>query len=529
MLPDFRIRQRDYLLGIASALTQELDLVTVLKRILRASADLSGAPAALIALRQLPDINGDTIGPFRIQAHYNLNPNFVRQFNGVLLQTYGLTESDPLPVIMNELKLRLAAVVRQGHYDIKGTVGLPLISRGNFEGLLLLFGAYRAPLSYGPEIERMLQTFAHQAAIAVTNARLYEQVAHEKMRLGAMLEGSADGIMLMDADHKIERWNRALGKLTQVHQTQAIGQTHEDLIFWKSREPGQDLIEAESSGWPAAMNTTLYVEGDMLRRDGSTIAVGITYAPIFDRNLKLVNIIANVRDITKFKEAEKMKSSFISGISHELKTPVALIKGYAGTLQREDGNWDQATINDGLAIIEEEADRLHTLIDNLLEASRLQAGGIELRYQDVSMQHIAARTKRLFLPQTDKHTIEIDFPADFPLVQADEDRIVQVFTNLMSNAIKYSPEGGTIRISGKTEGNEALISVSDQGPGIPPHEIEKIFDRFYRAKTDITVKAKGAGLGLFLTRAIVEAHRGYIWATSQLDVGTTFTFKLPIQ
>ncbi len=528
MLPDFRIRQRDYLLGIASALTQELDLETVLRRILRASAELSGAPAALIALRQLPDLNGETIGPFRIQAHYNLNPNFVRQFNGVLSQTYGLTESDPLPLIMNELKLRLAAVVRHGHYDIKGTVGLPLISRGNFEGLLLLFGAYRAPLSYGPEIERMLQTFANQAAIAVTNARLYEQVAHEKMRLDAMLDGSADGILLMDAEHNIERWNRALAKLTQVHDSEAIGKTHEDLIFWKSREPGQDLLEAETSGWPAQMNTTLYVEGDLLRRDGSTIAVGVTYAPIF-RNTRLVNIIANVRDITKFKEAERLKSSFISGISHELKTPVALIKGYAGTLQREDANWDRATINDGLAVIEEEADRLHTLVDNLLEASRLQAGGIELRYQDVDLKHLAGRTKRLFEPQTDKHEISIDFPEDFPLVRADEDRIVQVYTNLLSNAIKYSPDGGKVRISGKIEGNEALVSVSDQGPGIAPHELEKIFDRFYRAKSDLTVKAKGAGLGLYLTRAIVEAHRGYIWATSQLGVGTTFTFKLPIQ
>ena len=134
------------------------------------------------------------------------------------------------------------------------------------------------------------------------------------------------------------------------------------------------------------MGESLYVEGDIHHEDGEAITVGITYSPLLNDQGELVNIIANVHDITRFREAEEMKSTFISIISHELKTPVSLIKGYAGTLRREDANWDEATLQQSLAVIEEESDRLNDLIDNLLEASRLQAGGFEIKKEDFQQE-----------------------------------------------------------------------------------------------------------------------------------------------
>jgi K+-sensing histidine kinase KdpD len=131
--------------------------------------------------------------------------------------------------------------------------------------------------------------------------------------------------------------------------------------------------------------TPLYVEGDLLRQGGGFLPAGITYAPLFDREGRLVNLIGNVRDITKFREAEELKSTFISVISHELRTPVSLIKGYAETLRREDARWDSEVVKDGLAVIVEEADRLNEMVENMLDASRLQAGGMRLNMSEVAL------------------------------------------------------------------------------------------------------------------------------------------------
>jgi signal transduction histidine kinase len=233
-----------------------------------------------------------------------------------------------------------------------------------------------------------------------------------------------------------------------------------------------------------------------------------------------------MRDITHFREAEELKSVFISVISHELKTPVALIKGYVGTLRRDDANWDREIIQDSLEVIEEEADRLTDLIENLLDASRLQAGGIKLNRTDIAFGSFADRLAEKFRTQTDKHPIVVDFPPDFPVVVADEVRLEQVLSNLLSNAIKYSPSGGEIRISGNVRPEQVIICVKDQGPGIAPGDIPHIFDRFYRADS-ASRTTKGAGLGLYLTRAVVEAHGGRIWVDPQTVGGARICFSLP--
>jgi signal transduction histidine kinase len=248
----------------------------------------------------------------------------------------------------------------------------------------------------------------------------------------------------------------------------------------------------------------------------------------------MTNVIGNFRDLTRYREEEELQKTFISVVSHELKTPVSIIKGYAGTLGRPDASWPPEMIQEYATVIDEEADRLTELIDNLLEASRLQSGTFELEVSDdIALPMMAAEVVSRFGSQTEKHTFVLDFPEDFPTIVGDERRLNQVFYNLISNAIKYSPDGGKIEVFGRVHVDYVTVSVRDQGIGIPPHEQHRIFVKFSRLDNALSRKTEGTGLGLFLTKAIVEAHGGSIWFSNNRSKtngdmpGTTFTFSLP--
>jgi signal transduction histidine kinase len=194
-------------------------------------------------------------------------------------------------------------------------------------------------------------------------------------------------------------------------------------------------------------------------------------------------------------------------------------------LRRDDAKWDRGVINDSLSVIEEEADRLSRMVDDLLDASRLQAGGLSLNRSDVSLPLLTERLIERFRIQSKKHTIVADFPENCPVILADENRLEQVISNLISNAIKYAP-AGEIRVSGQVRPEQVVICVSDEGPGIDARDLPHIFDRFYRS-TNAVKQTKGAGLGLYLARAIVEAHGGRIWADPKPDSGARICFSLP--
>ncbi len=176
-------------------------------------------------------------------------------------------------------------------------------------------------------------------------------------------------------------------------------------------------------------------------------------------------------------------------------------------------------------VIEEEADRLSKMIDDLLDASRLQAGGLSLNQADVALPSLALRVSERFTSQAPKHRIVTDFPPNFPIILGDESRLEQVISNLVSNALKYAPTG-EIKISGTPRPGQVVICVSDEGPGIDARDIPHIFDRFYRS-TKAVKQTKGAGLGLYLAREIIEAHGGRIWADPKPDSGARICFSLP--
>lgn len=271
------------------------------------------------------------------------------------------------------------------------------------------------------------------------------------------------------------------------------------------------------------------VEGRITTRDGREVYIQSRYAPQRGQNDTFLGAIANVRDITEQKREEELQNTFVSVISHELKTPVSIIKGYAGTLQREDANWSKEVMLDGLRVIEEEADRLAHQIQDLLDVSRIQAGGLHLDLIDWSILTLAKDVAQGFAAQTDERfEFELRFPDDLPPVHADYERIRMVLTNLVSNAVKYSPDGGTIRIGGWAEEDTAIVYVTDQGIGIPAEEHERVFQRFYRVDNRLRRETQGTGLGLYLTRSIVEAHGGRIWVESQIGRGSRFLFTLPL-
>lgn len=515
MLPDFRVRQRDYLLEISRTITQELDLEKLLARILDITVEMLAGQTGLIVLRAEQ-------GGWTVAADHNIPPALVRYLDPILSKIPD--SDDPAGFEIAKINHLLQDLIQSVSLGLLTGVGLPLIARKQVIGVIFVFRSYAGLFSANDRA--LLQSFADQAAIAVSNAQFYTQTTHQKQRLDALLDSAADGILILAPNHEIEKANPAFARLVGLPLKDIQGKLHEAIIHWAGRQTGTTLEQAEAGGWPLTANATLYIEGDLDRLSGIPLPVGITYAPLISTDGKLLNVIATVRDITRFRQAEEIKTTFVSVISHELKTPVALIKGYVATLRREDVSWERSVIDDSLAVIEEEADRLTELIENLLDASRLQAGVLKMNLADVMIDELAKRMVERFRTQSSRHTFVVDFPSNFPVILGDEERLEQVFLNLLSNAIKYSPEGGEILVTGQVRLNQVIICVSDQGPGVAPEDIPHIFDRFYRANSAVNT-TKGAGLGLFLTRAIVEAHGGRIWVDPKPGEGARICFSLP--
>ncbi|MBC6937837.1 MAG: PAS domain S-box protein [Chloroflexi bacterium] len=519
MLPDYRVRQRDFLLEISRAMTAQLDLGEVLRLVLNASIVMLAGKMGIVALR-------DGNGLYRIRATIGIENERIPQLDHLLDEMVSLSDADADPEVLNTRLSKMAIALDR---RLRQSLFLPLVIAGEPVGLLIVFRTYRMDATENDL--QILQSFADQAAIAVHNAQLYARIDYERKRLAAILEYSADGVMILDAHLHIVGFNRALERMSGWLSQEALERDVDEVIVWKRVEKG-DLRQALDEGWPFRTPATappeiLYVEGDLLRRDGLTLSVGITYAPLLTTDGHLSNIIANVRDITNFRQAQEMQNVFISTISHELKTPVALIKGYAGTLNREDATWDPQVIREGLTVIEDEADRLTELIENLLATSKLKAERMRLDLSDVRLDQLAAQVVERFRTQTQQHELVLNFPPDFPIIQGDETRLRQVLDNLVSNAIKYSPNGGMIEIGGGVDDETVTVFVRDQGVGIPEREQERLFERFYRVDDTLSRRTKGTGLGLYLARTIIEAHGGRIRVKSKPGQGSTFYFTLP--
>jgi PAS domain S-box-containing protein len=508
---DQRLRQRELLLRVSRAITAELDLTSVLDLVIDVAVDLLAGTYGLIALR-------DDDGSMRVGAAPGLAREIWPAFSALLA-----TSLEDRPALAQ----RLQEVAADTRMPLRQVIALPLVFRQTRVGVIYVFRA-ALNVAFTQEEQDLLKAFADQAAIAVSNARLYQSVLHEKQQLDAIIEQSADGVMILDSRWRITTFNRAMERLTGWPREEAIGHPcAEVLAIHTAQGVNICLVDCPLQRHPPNPNPT--AEGWITARDGRRLYVRSHYAVQRGPGGEFQGALANVRDVTEQKIEEEMQNTFISVISHELKTPVSIIKGYAETLARPDAHWDDATLRDGLQVIGEEADRLAQQIGGLLDVSRLQAGGLRLELADWALPPLAQQVVERFAGQAgERFSFELRFPDDFPPVHADYERTREVLENLVSNAVKYSPDGGVIRIIGRAADDHAIISVNDQGIGIAPEEQAKLFRRFYRVDNRLRREAQGAGLGLFLSRAIVEAQGGRIWVESAPGRGSRFSFTLPL-
>jgi signal transduction histidine kinase len=252
-------------------------------------------------------------------------------------------------------------------------------------------------------------------------------------------------------------------------------------------------------------------------------------ANLIARSIENARLREEVQATRSLEEANRLKAELISTLAHEMRTPLTSIKGYSTALLMEEATFDLETQREFLQIIDEECDILQDLIHDLLESSIIDAGLLRLEPQPVRLSRLFQGLVDDFARRSRQHRFLVDFPEDFPLLDADPHRIEQVLRNLLDNAIKYSPQGGLIVVRGEICESEAIISVADQGVGIAPEHLNRLFEKFFRIKSALGRHVVGSGLGLPIARTIVESHGGRIWAESYLGQGSTFYFTLPME
>jgi PAS domain S-box-containing protein len=420
---------------------------------------------------------------------------------------------------------------------ISSVIGMPLFLDDRVIGALIA----TSPESevFTTEDSSLLNAFADQAGVAVKNARLYEQLIQEQREteriyqhveerrneLEAILRGIGDGVIVADPDLNLLLMNPVATRIFHVKPDVTSSMPLSQVI------PHQELTSLfldAVHGTEKAIVKEISLPSDGNRTE--TIYQALA-SPILGADGKPRGVVTVLRDVTSQKELERMKSSFLSVVSHELRTPLHSIKGFVDIILMGKTGPITETQADFLTTVREQTTHLQSLINDLLEFSRLESGQVKLRLTEVSLAEVAAAVIDKLKPLADQGQVCLvnRIAAEIPTIDADRLRIEQVLTNLVDNAIKFTPASGVITISATDLGPEIQVAVSDTGIGIPAGELERIFDRFYQVDSGSTRPYRGTGLGLTICKHIVEHHRGRIWAESPAagqDKGSAFYFVL---
>jgi signal transduction histidine kinase len=335
------------------------------------------------------------------------------------------------------------------------------------------------------------------------------------------------------------KYARAIGRAKNAEADAAWGETFGSQVLRKGSLLMQDplpdvpaddrLHQAYLLGLPLRMEDAtrgalVFVRFGGPPYEASHIRMGTFASGLLSTFFERLNWRETSSELLDLKRQMQLQEDFVSTISHELRTPLGFIKGYSTSLLREDTSWDEETQKEFLTIIDEEADRLSLLIENVLESARLQSRTLPLRFQPLRLDAVLRDVIARIRVRHKDLDVNMDLKATAP-IHGDGVRLAQVFDNLFTNAIKYAPNA-PIDVLLSQMGDHVLISFIDHGPGIPRESLPLIFERFYRVRSEKSVT--GTGLGLYICKQIIEAHRGKIWAESTSGQGTTFFIELPI-
>jgi PAS domain S-box-containing protein len=340
-----------------------------------------------------------------------------------------------------------------------------------------------------------------------------------------LLDAIPDGVVVVGADRAIVAMNRAAERTSGWVRAEAIGAFYGAVL--PLRDAAGFLVHERHdpfAGMLSTVSSTPEREYVLVRRDGREIPVALRARFIRDAERSLRQVVISLREIGRRRRIDRARSDLISTVSHEIRSPLTSVKGFTSTMLAK---WDR--FNDEqkklmLQTINYDADRVTRLLGDLLDVSRLEAGRLELKRQEVDVVALATDAAMRLRLDAENHTIEVVFPEGFPKVTADPNRIEQVLMNLVENALKYAKQG-RITVSGGSDQSMITVRVADEGEGIPPDHLPHIFTKFYRRGSG--ERRSGTGLGLYICRGIVEAHGGTLAVEKSDGSGTVFSFTLP--
>jgi PAS domain S-box-containing protein len=396
--------------------------------------------------------------------------------------------------------------------DLCSNLLVPMVARGRTIGVLTLATA-ESKRVYGAADVELAEELARRAAIAVDNARLHREVTHRAQAAEA-LAFVGDGILLVDRDGIVRLWNATAETITGLRAADVVGRRAREAIpSWDALS--EQVTSADAPGQTPAGNVILLPVG---KDDLWLSVVGVRFH---------AGSVFAFRDLTAERAVEKLKSDFVSTVSHELRTPLAGVYGAAMTLRRADVDFDEEQRRVLLDVIAAEAGRLARIVEDILSAGQLDANTLTLSVEDCDAGELAAEAVRAAQTRfADAAAIELESRPG-TRVAADRSRLLQVLGNLIDNAVKYSAPGEPVDVTISAENGTVRFAVADRGLGIPPSDLERVFDKFFRLDPELARGVGGTGLGLYICRELVGLMAGRIWAETRVGGGSTFVVELP--
>ncbi|MCA9942948.1 MAG: PAS domain-containing protein [Anaerolineales bacterium] len=420
---------------------------------------------------------------------------------------------------MQELMLATANQIRAAlelprevEPPVPALVAIPLYSHDRFQGILWL--GYRQAHSYDISERNLLVTLASQTAVLVENARLYAIAEGGRRRLAAVLASTTDAVIVTDQTERILLINRAAERIFNLNASKVVGRPVAKVI-----EPAK-LVEALTGREELTRNLELPLGEDKTYYASASTIIS-NEGQVFGR-------VAVLRDITHLKEIDEMKSDFVATVSHDLRSPLTYMRGYATMVPMVDElSPKQHEYLDKILV---GIDQMSQLVDDLLDLGRIEAG-VDLAQERIEVKSLLESIAEEYWQHAHLAGIklQVDIANDIPVITGDGSLIRQALTNLVGNGIKYAPNSGPMWLRAEQKNEELVISVQDSGPGIPKQDQLRLFEKFYRVKQRGTEKVKGSGLGLAIVRSIAERHGGRAWCYSQQGEGCTFSISLPSQ